>query len=158
MTELTHIEAIRSLSGIFEDDNEKMQLRLFLCCMIARNVVGDATDAFTDQQLVKVGIKLKRFERSGKDEELAKTYAENEYPEDMEGDRGIAYLSYLAGLLKGYELERAAWKHFVIQEKDELQGKVLKLTETLKWVRADIAFDRKEDVIVRKIDEVLGSP
>jgi hypothetical protein len=60
MNEYTPMEAIRMLSGIFEDDHEKMQTRLFLCCLIARNTMGDAADDFVDKQLAIVGIKLKR--------------------------------------------------------------------------------------------------
>ena len=62
VTEVTPMEAIRMLSGMFKDDKDEMSTRLFMCCLIARNAVGDAEDAFTDEQLAKCGIKLKRQE------------------------------------------------------------------------------------------------
>ena len=59
-TEITHMEAVRLLSGIFTDDPEDMASRLFMCCMVARNACGDSEDEFTDEQLAKYQIKLKR--------------------------------------------------------------------------------------------------
>lgn len=58
--DLTHMEAIRLLSGIFRDDVEEMQARLAVCNLIARNSLGMAEDDFTDSQCLQVGIKLKR--------------------------------------------------------------------------------------------------
>lgn len=59
-TEITHLEAIRLLSGIFTDDPNDMSNRLCMCCLIARNACGDAEDDFTDEQLAVYGIKLNR--------------------------------------------------------------------------------------------------
>lgn len=59
-TEVTHMEAIRVLSGIFTDDPNDMSNRLFLCCLIARNSCGDAEDDFTDEQLAHYKLKLRR--------------------------------------------------------------------------------------------------
>lgn len=62
--ELNHFEAIRLLSGMFEDDKEKMQTRLYLCCLLARHALGDAEDKFVHDQMEKCGIKLKRSENA----------------------------------------------------------------------------------------------
>jgi len=58
--EMTHLEAIRALSGMFEDNHEILISRLTLCNLIARNALGLAEDKFTDEQMLRVGIKLKR--------------------------------------------------------------------------------------------------
>jgi hypothetical protein len=60
MTELTHMEAIRLISGIFKDDSAEMQQRLVLCNLISRNSLGLADDNFTDETCAEVKIKLKR--------------------------------------------------------------------------------------------------
>jgi hypothetical protein len=58
MKELTHIEAIRLLSGMFNPDHA-INILSFIN-LIARNYLGDATDSFTDEQLTRIKIKLKR--------------------------------------------------------------------------------------------------
>lgn len=60
LTEYTPMEAIRVLSGMFCEDIGEMSTRLFICCLIARNQLGAASDSFTDEQCAKCGIKLKR--------------------------------------------------------------------------------------------------
>lgn len=64
--ELTHIEAIRILSGIVQlpDDKDKaiehLTTLLAVINLTARNMIGLASDDFTDQTLLKLGVKLKR--------------------------------------------------------------------------------------------------
>lgn len=60
MTEYTHFEAIRMISGIFQQEVEEMSHRLCLCNLISRNALGLADDDFTDEACAKIGIKLKR--------------------------------------------------------------------------------------------------
>jgi hypothetical protein len=60
LTEYTHLEAIRALTGMFNDDSQEMQMRLVLCNLISRNALGFADNEFTDEQCAAAGIKLKR--------------------------------------------------------------------------------------------------
>ena len=60
MEEITHIEAIRLLSGIFTNNSDQMMARLGLINLIARNSLEMAEDDFTDEQCKRVGIVLKR--------------------------------------------------------------------------------------------------
>ena len=61
LRKLTHIEAIRLLSGMFNPD-QAVNILAFIN-LIARNSLGDAEDDFTDEQLLKIGIQLKREEK-----------------------------------------------------------------------------------------------
>lgn len=61
LRKLTHIEAIRLLSGMFNPE-QAVNILAFIN-LIARNSLGDAEDNFTDEQLFKIGIKLKRDEK-----------------------------------------------------------------------------------------------
>lgn len=64
MTELSPMEAIRQLSGVFHFDLSEMSTRLHLCNLIARNTLRLADNEFTDESCNKVGIKLKREKSS----------------------------------------------------------------------------------------------
>lgn len=63
MTEYTHLEAIRLISGIFKPEVEGMTNRLYLCNLISRNALGLADDGFTDEECAKIGIKIRRTEK-----------------------------------------------------------------------------------------------
>lgn len=58
--ELSHLEAIRLISGMFQDDKEEMSGRLAICNLVARNALGLAENDFTDEQMLQCGIKLIR--------------------------------------------------------------------------------------------------
>lgn len=58
--ELSHMEVIRLISGIFEDDKDQMSARLALCNLVARNSLGLSADDFTDEQLAHLGLRLVR--------------------------------------------------------------------------------------------------
>ena len=59
LNEMTHMEAIRLLSGAINPELA-VDILAFIN-LIARNSVGDAEDDFTDEQIEKYfGIKIKR--------------------------------------------------------------------------------------------------
>jgi hypothetical protein len=58
MKELTPLEAIRALSGIFGNNLQEMQERLALCCLLSRYILGGADKDFVYETMEKVGIKL----------------------------------------------------------------------------------------------------
>lgn len=60
LIEVDHYEAIRLISGIFQDNPVEMATRLSLCNLLARNALGLASDDFTNEQMVNIGVKLKR--------------------------------------------------------------------------------------------------
>ena len=60
MKELTHIESIRLISGMFTQEIKEMGDRLSIINLLARNLIGDAEDDFTDETMEKLGIKLVR--------------------------------------------------------------------------------------------------
>jgi hypothetical protein len=65
---LTHMETVRILSGIFNDNLDETSTRLALCNLVARNYLGLADDAYTDESLSALGIQLKRNVEGGTDD------------------------------------------------------------------------------------------
>jgi hypothetical protein len=60
MREMNHIDAIRLISGKFTQEIKEMGDRLSIINLLARNLVGDAEDDFTNETMKKLGIKLIR--------------------------------------------------------------------------------------------------
>jgi hypothetical protein len=58
--ECSHIEAIRLISGMFTQEIKEMGDRLSIINLLARNLMGEAEDDFTDETMEKLGIKLVR--------------------------------------------------------------------------------------------------
>jgi hypothetical protein len=52
------LEAIRIISGIFENDNQQMQNRLAIINMICRTMENETDQSFADEILSKAGIKI----------------------------------------------------------------------------------------------------
>jgi hypothetical protein len=50
--------AIRRLSGMFGQETNDKDNRLYLCCLLSRYIAGDATEAFVREQCKEYGVEI----------------------------------------------------------------------------------------------------
>ncbi len=58
MIQVTPIDLIRNLSGVFTTNNEEMQERLALICLLSRYIIGDVEKEYVNEVMTKIGVEL----------------------------------------------------------------------------------------------------